>query len=227
MTPRQQSTLLQRLDEWWVEIVRIVHARLQGAAACVRLPVLRQLIIDMTESIERTTLITSRSRLRAITNQRKQLKSLVSDISKMIRKIGKLSPSLRRQIEAPNVLLGRGRIEWLTAFRAAVDPYRLLPPAAGGGNPAKLLFASQKDQASHGAYFILKRVISEPEPDLELTGLYITLSEILIYIALGHPNPQAGESSPMYHPCRIVLNWYEEHGYPEPTRFTITRQQPQ
>jgi hypothetical protein len=226
MTPRQQSELRQRLDEWWEEIARIVgeRRRARRAAAPVRPPVSQQLVLDMAESIARTKLITSESRLRAITNQRKQLKSLASDLSEMIRKIERLGPSLSRQLEAPNVLFGRGRIEWLTAFRAAVNPRRLLPRRKGGGTPAKRLFAAQKEQAAYSAYFILRRV--NIEPNLDLTGPYITLSEILIYIALGHPDPQAGESSPMYHPCRIVLNRYEALGYPEPAGIMITGRQP-
>jgi hypothetical protein len=149
----------------------------------------------MAERIARTTLIPSRSQQSK--RLKKELKFLSRDLSKMIGRV--------LNIEHLRLLLShdlglRDRMEWLADFRDAVEQ-RDLVPRQPRGRRALRLNKHRNDLAAHAAYSTLRRPDANIEPDLELTGPFITLSGIIIYIALGtEPN--------MYHVCRKVMNWY-------------------
>jgi hypothetical protein len=190
MTPQQSSAQIRsRWQESLEAIADIVPA------------VPPELFFDMAERIARTTLIPSRSQQSK--QLKKGLKALAKGLSKMIDRISSiehlsshLSPHLTRDLGL------RDRKEWLAAFCDAVGQQRVLVPRQPRGRLALRLNKHRNDLAAHASYSTLRRPDANIVPDLELTGPFITLSGIIIYIALGtEPN--------MYHVCRKVFNWYE------------------
>jgi hypothetical protein len=189
MTPRRQSAVRHRFEEWWeVESSSILPPTVP-----------KQWVLSIVERIAGFDPITPQlQQTQARRRDRKRLEHISSVTDAWVTSILGLqnqAPDVARQLEVGDL------VELMTRFRDATERHILPLPPSGGGQDERIQKA-RNDLSAFSAFHVLRRPDVNIVPSLT-DGPYITLAEAFVNIA-------TGSEANLYHVCRKVLRWQEE-----------------
>lgn len=162
MTPRQQSELRRRFDEWcdvwWARIARQVPAMTQQDLFAVVKFVSPYVPIDLRP------------------RERARLKDIWLAAHELVASAAGLAPDLAGQYGIESDL-----IESLVRIRDAIDPLEPLTPKRSGGDWDKRLNKARKELSALSVYDLLTRLNHEPTDEHD--ELYLFLTDAVFNIA--------------------------------------------